>query len=106
MWPNLCLEREINTMCSVGRVRHSRPASVTLPWCGHSGMSAAFCTLFNGSVGIRPGGNPGAGAGARMGRMAAAAGAVPARISNMERIPAHGGWLQARERSAPCAGTR
>ena len=43
------------------------------------------------------------GAGARMGRMAAAAGTVPARISNMERILAHGRWLQVRERSAPCA---
>ena len=57
-----------------------------------------------GSVGIRPGGN--LGAGARMGRMAAAAGTVPARISNMKRILEHGRWLQVRERSAPCAGTR
>ena len=54
MWLNLCLEPEINTMCRVGRARHDRPASVTLPWCGHSGMNAAFCTLFNGSDGIHP----------------------------------------------------
>ena len=52
MWPNLCLEPEINTMCRVGRARHNRPASVTLPRCGHSGVSAAFCTPFNGPVGI------------------------------------------------------
>ena len=38
--------------------------------------------------------------------IAVAAGAVPARMSNMKRIPEHGGWLQARKRSVPCAGTR
>ena len=41
---------------------------------------------------------------ARISRMAASA--VSARMSNMKRIPAHGGWLQARKRSAPCADTR
>ena len=38
--------------CHVCRVGQRCPASVTLPWCGHSGVNAAFCTLFNGSDGI------------------------------------------------------
>ena len=40
--------------CHVCRAGHRCPASVTLPWCEHSGMNAAFCTLFNGSDGIHP----------------------------------------------------
>ena len=39
----------MNTRCHVCRVGQRCPASVTLPWCGHSGVSATFCTLFNGS---------------------------------------------------------
>ena len=54
MWPNLCLEPEINTMCRVWQAKHNRPALVTLPRCRHSGMNAAFRTLFNGSDGIHP----------------------------------------------------
>ncbi len=39
-----------------------------------------------------------------MGRMAAAAGTVLARISNMKRIPAYGECPQAGKRSAPMCG--
>ena len=49
MWPDLCLEPEMHARCRVGRAKHNRPASVTLMWCGYSGVNAAFCTLFNGS---------------------------------------------------------
>ena len=52
MWLDPCLEPEMHVRCRVRRVWHDRPAPVTLSWCGHSGVNAAFCTLFNGSVGI------------------------------------------------------
>ena len=39
----------MHARCHVCRVGQRCPASVTLPWCGHSGVNAAFCTLFNGS---------------------------------------------------------
>ena len=35
--------------CHACRVGQRCPASVTLPWCEHSGVNAAFCTLLNGS---------------------------------------------------------
>ena len=54
MWLNLCLEPEINTICRVGQARHDRPAPVAPPWCGHFGVNAAFCTLFNGYIGTHP----------------------------------------------------
>ena len=44
----------MHARCHVCRVGQRCPASVTLPWCGHSGVNAAFCTLFNGSDGIHP----------------------------------------------------
>ena len=50
------------------------------------------------------GGDPSAGA--CMDRMAAAAGAVPASMSNMKRILERGKWPQARKKSAPCADAR
>ena len=51
--PDPCLEPEMHARCHVCRVGQRCPASVTLSWCGHSGANAAFCTLFNGSDGIR-----------------------------------------------------
>ena len=45
-------------------------------------------------------------AGARMSWVTDTAGTVPARISNMKQIPAYGGCLQTRERSAPCVDTQ
>ena len=54
IWPDPCLEPEMLARCHVCRVGQRCPASVTLPWCGHSGVNAIFCTLFNGSVKIRP----------------------------------------------------
>ena len=42
----------MHARCHVCRVGQRCPASVTLSWCGHSGVNAAFCTLFNGSDGI------------------------------------------------------
>ena len=42
----------MNTRCHVCRVEQRCSASVTLLWCGHSGVNAAFCTLLNGSDGI------------------------------------------------------
>ena len=50
--PDPCLEPEMHVRCHVCLVGQRRPASVTLSWCGHSSVNAAFCTLFNGSVGI------------------------------------------------------
>ena len=52
IWPDPCLEPESRVRCRGGRARHGCPASVTLTWCRHSGVNAAFCTLFNGSDGI------------------------------------------------------
>ena len=49
VWPDLCLEPGMHARCHVCRVGQRCPASVTLPWCGNSGVNAAFCTLFNGS---------------------------------------------------------
>ena len=72
---------------------------------------ASFSSAAPGSCGYsahllskQTGGDPGAGA--RMGRMVAAAGTVSARISNMKRIPAYGGCLQAGKRSVPRIDTR
>ena len=58
-------------------------------------FSSAAPRSRGGSVRLRSrqaGGDPGAGA--RMSGMATAAGAVSARMSNMKRIPAHGGCLR------------
>ena len=49
VWPDPCLEPEMLARCRVRRARHGRPAPVAPPWCEHSGVNAAFCTLFNGS---------------------------------------------------------
>ena len=46
IWPDPCLESESRVRCRGGRARHGRPASVTLPWCGHSGVNVALCMLF------------------------------------------------------------
>ena len=50
--PDPCLEPEMLARCHVCRVGQRCTAPVTLPWCGHSGVNAAFCTLFNGYDGI------------------------------------------------------
>ena len=54
MWPDPCLEPEMHVRCHVCRVGQRCPASVTLSWCGHSDVNAAFCTLFNGSGKVLP----------------------------------------------------
>ena len=49
IWPDPCLEPEMLARCRVCRAGQRCPAPVTLPWRKHSGVNAAFCTLFNGS---------------------------------------------------------
>ena len=70
-------------------------------------LGASFSSAAPGSCGYsvhllskQTGGDPGAGA--RMSRVAASA--VSARMSNMKRIPAHGGWLLARKKECPMCG--